>query len=89
MLQVGRSRVRLLMRSLDFSIDLTLPAALCHWVSIHPLTEMTDFLQNMEASTSPLPDTGIALLFYLHVITDVSFKSCNFYMLLYFIAESG
>jgi hypothetical protein len=29
MLQAGRSRVRFRMRSLDFSIDLILPAALC------------------------------------------------------------
>jgi hypothetical protein len=31
MLQTGRSRVWFLMRSLEFSIDLTLPAALCPW----------------------------------------------------------
>jgi hypothetical protein len=31
MLQVGRSRVRFLMRSLDFSNDLILPAALWSW----------------------------------------------------------
>jgi hypothetical protein len=29
MLQAGRSRVRVPMRSFDFSIDLVLPAALC------------------------------------------------------------
>jgi hypothetical protein len=31
MQQAGMSRVRFSMRSLDFSIDLTLPAALCSW----------------------------------------------------------
>jgi hypothetical protein len=31
MIQAGRSRVRFLMRSLDFSIDLILPAALRPW----------------------------------------------------------
>jgi hypothetical protein len=30
-LQAGRSRVRIPMRSVDFSSDLTFPAALCPW----------------------------------------------------------
>jgi hypothetical protein len=41
MLEAGRSRVRFLMTSLEFSINLILPAALCPWIRIHPLTEMT------------------------------------------------
>jgi hypothetical protein len=40
MLQTGRSPVRFPMRSLDFSIDLILPAALWPW-STQSLTEMS------------------------------------------------
>jgi hypothetical protein len=39
MLQVGRSRVQFPMRSLDFSIDLILPAVALE--STQPLTEMS------------------------------------------------
>jgi hypothetical protein len=41
MLQAGRSQVRFPMRSLDFPIDLNLPAALWSWGSTQPLTEMS------------------------------------------------
>jgi hypothetical protein len=41
MLQAGRSRVRVPMRSLNFSIDLILPAALMALRSTQPLTEMS------------------------------------------------
>jgi hypothetical protein len=41
MLQAGRSRVRIPMRSLDFSIDLILPVALWTLGSTQPLTEMS------------------------------------------------
>jgi hypothetical protein len=41
MLQAGRSRVLILMRSLDFSIDLILPFALRPW-STQPLTEISN-----------------------------------------------
>jgi hypothetical protein len=41
MLKAGRSRVRIPMRSLDFSIDLVLPAALWPLGSTQPLTEMS------------------------------------------------
>jgi hypothetical protein len=41
MLQAGRSRVRLPMNTLDFSIDLILPVALWSMGSIRPLTEMS------------------------------------------------
>jgi hypothetical protein len=40
MLQAGRSWVRFLMRSLDFSVDI-LSAALCPWGRLKPLTEMS------------------------------------------------
>jgi hypothetical protein len=40
-LQAGMPQFRFPMMSLDFSVDLTLPAALCMALqSIHPLTEM-------------------------------------------------
>jgi hypothetical protein len=41
LLHAGRSRVIFPMRSLDFSIDLILPAALMALGSIQPLTEMS------------------------------------------------
>jgi hypothetical protein len=47
MLLSGRSRVRFTLRSVDFSIDLILPAALRSWGPIHPLTEMgTRYLED-------------------------------------------
>jgi hypothetical protein len=41
MIQAGKSRVRVPMRSLDFSTDLILPAALMVLGSTQPLTEMS------------------------------------------------
>jgi hypothetical protein len=41
MLKAGRSRVLFPMRSLDFSVDLILPAALWAMRSTQPLTEMS------------------------------------------------
>jgi hypothetical protein len=41
MLKVGRSRLRFPMSSLDFSIDIILPATLWPWVWLHLLTEMS------------------------------------------------
>jgi hypothetical protein len=41
MLKAGRSRVRISMRSLDFSICLTLPVALWPWGRVSLLTEMS------------------------------------------------
>jgi hypothetical protein len=41
MLEVGRSRIRIPMRSLDFSIALILPAALWPLGSTQPLTQMS------------------------------------------------
>jgi hypothetical protein len=41
MLRTGRLRVRFLMRSFDFSIDLILPAVLWSWGSTQPPREMT------------------------------------------------
>jgi hypothetical protein len=41
MLQVGRSRVRFLMRSSEFLIGLILPAALWPWDRLSLLTEMS------------------------------------------------
>jgi hypothetical protein len=40
-LQAGRSRIRFPMKSLDFAIDLIVPAAIWPWGSTQPLTEMS------------------------------------------------
>ena len=39
--QVGRSQVRFQMVSLEFFVDIILPAALWPWELTHPLTEMS------------------------------------------------
>jgi hypothetical protein len=68
MLQVGRSRVRFPMTSLDFAVDLTLPAALWPWVRPGIFVRSKGWpapkAHNLTVSQpygSPRPVTGIPL----------------------------